>query len=80
MIRNKLKIMMIGQKMMEKGQVEFEEEVKMKVERWRKEDMKIWKEKIIKEFEEKNKGIKINLEKREKKEYNVEINEKIDDG
>lgn len=52
----------------------------MKVERWRKEDMKIWKEKIIKEFEEKNKGIKINLEKREKKEYNVEINEKIDDG
>lgn len=80
MIRNKLKIMMIGQKMMEKGQVEFEEEVKMKVERWRKEDMKIWKEKIIKEFEEKNKGIKINLEKREKKEYNEEINEKIDDG
>ncbi len=51
MVRNTLKLMLLGSTLLASGSVALAEDVTLTVESWRNDDLQIWQEKIIPAFE-----------------------------
>ncbi|MCW6510698.1 ABC transporter substrate-binding protein [Lichenifustis flavocetrariae] len=52
----------------------------LKIESWRNDDLQIWQEKIIPDFEKSHPGIKVTFQPTAPKEYNAALNSKLDAG
>ncbi len=51
MVRNTLKLMLLGSTLLASGSAALAEDVTLTVESWRNDDLQIWQEKIIPAFE-----------------------------
>lgn len=80
MVRNILKLTLLGSTLLASAGGALAQEVTLTVESWRNDDLQIWQEKIIPAFEAKNPGIKINFAPSAPTEYNAALNAKLDAG
>ena len=55
-------------------------ETTLTIESWRNDDLPIWQQKIIPDFEKDHPGIKLNFQPTAPKEYNAALNSKLDAG